>query len=587
MLGADRQRLGGEPLGLLRTDPARQRVRPVLGAVQAHQPVVRVEHRRVAAPHLVGGERRHQPAGRRVPGQGRDGDLVRGGQDGLDEVVHRVDVLPGLQRREVRALDDVELDPVGVEVPGRAEHQHRGRPVGSLLVGGEQPAALLGAQRPARVGEFEVADLALLAVAQLRPGVAPGGRLRAHRHLADPVQLVGEHRRGRQLEGDRPAGGAARAKLRDPHRAVHGGPADRAVPGGQHGAGHRAAQPVLGVAAVQEELPPVQLVEHAGLGVGGAQLAQHGGGVVLLPVDPAGLLAQEGPQFAAHVGPAVVQRLRGEQPALVALDGQQDGLQGGVGDLTAVQLALAAGGHGEVDGRPDVAGVHLLDGLQHGHAPPLRPLGDRPVERGGAAVALGAGVHDQDGPGGPDVPRHGLGEHRADDQFGIGAFHRRPHLFVAERELDGDLVAALPQLGVDALGQAVERTGDQENAQGGPPAVQGSRGGDETRAWTRNDYGPCLGALPSRTPHTCGHAVARASRYLPSLFPELGWRRAGRRASRRPAPHHLRPHHPDPAGPRGATSGTPGGPARWCARGRRRPPPRRPAGPSAPRRPAP
>ena len=64
-----------------------------------------------------------------------------------------------------------------------------------------------------------------------------------------------------------------------------------------------------------------------------------------------------------------------------------------------------------------VAGVELAVGLEHGHAPLVGAELDRPVQRGGPAVAARAGVHDQAAVRGPDRLRDELLEHRADDQL--------------------------------------------------------------------------------------------------------------------------------------------------------------------------
>ncbi len=124
----DRQGPLGEPRGGFGADPRRQGVGPVLRAVQPHQPVVGVEHHGRAAPDLIGGEGQHDPAGRGVAAERRDHPPVRRGQDGLHEVIHRVDVGPGLLGGVGRGLDDVQVDAVGEEVAAAAEDQHGGRP---------------------------------------------------------------------------------------------------------------------------------------------------------------------------------------------------------------------------------------------------------------------------------------------------------------------------------------------------------------------------------------------------------------------------------------------------------------------------
>ena len=63
----------------------------------------------------------------------------------------------------------------------------------------------------------------------------------------------------------------------------------------------------------------------------------------------------------------------------------------GFGHFIAIQARLACGPHGEGFGRPDRACIHVPLRLQHGHTPIALVVRDRPVERGGAAVADDAG----------------------------------------------------------------------------------------------------------------------------------------------------------------------------------------------------
>jgi hypothetical protein len=153
--------------------------------VQAHQPVVRIEDRAGAAPDLVGGQREHQAPGGGVAGERGDGELAGRGQDRLDQVIDGVDVAPRLCRRVVGGLDHVQVNPIGEEVPVAAKHDHPHRAGLGVAVGGEQAAALAGAHGAAGEGEFQVADAAILAVADLLVGARakrPGQRDRDGRH---------------------------------------------------------------------------------------------------------------------------------------------------------------------------------------------------------------------------------------------------------------------------------------------------------------------------------------------------------------------------------------------------------------------
>ena len=110
---------------LRRADTAGQGVSPVLRAVQAHQPVVRVGDHAVAAPDLVGSEREHQAPRRGVTLQRRDCDLAGGGQDRLGEVIDGVDVPPELGRGICGGLDHVQMDAVGEDKPAAGPRPSR------------------------------------------------------------------------------------------------------------------------------------------------------------------------------------------------------------------------------------------------------------------------------------------------------------------------------------------------------------------------------------------------------------------------------------------------------------------------------
>jgi len=120
-------------------------------------------------------------------------------------------------------------------------------------------------------------------------------------------------------------------------------------------------------------------------------------------------------------------------------------------------LLLPTGSHPELAGLPDVAGVHLPDSLEHGHAPLLHPELDRPVERRGTAVAVRAGMDDEAGVLAPHRLGDELLEHRAHDQVGPvdldGPLDERRRV----DDLDGDVVAHLGEGDVRALAEAVVR----------------------------------------------------------------------------------------------------------------------------------
>jgi hypothetical protein len=71
-----------------------------------------LEHCAAAAPDLIGGEREHQPSGGGAACQRGHREPAGSGQDGLDQVIDGADVPPGLLRRVVSGLDDIEMNPV-------------------------------------------------------------------------------------------------------------------------------------------------------------------------------------------------------------------------------------------------------------------------------------------------------------------------------------------------------------------------------------------------------------------------------------------------------------------------------------------
>jgi hypothetical protein len=264
----------------------------------------------------------------------------------------------------------------------------------------------------------------------------------------------------------RPEPGARQGRsLHDPDRAVRRGAADGAGAGGDEFAG-RAAQFVFGVRAVQVPLRAEQVVEHAGLRVGGAQLAQHRLGRFAGPVDAALRLLQERAPAGREIGrllPFRLVRARGE-----ALDREQHRVDGRIGHLAAVEIALARQRrHLQRRPGPDIARVHLGDGREHGDAPAFGALPQRPVERRWSSVARRAGVDDQAGVGAPDVLGDRSCQHRRHDEPGRMRSHRFAQgLVVAQSQLDADGVAAILEFGQNPLRQAVECACDKQDVHG-------------------------------------------------------------------------------------------------------------------------
>jgi len=115
---------------------------------------------------------------------------------------------------------------------------------------------------------------------------------------------------------------------------------------------------------------------------------------------------------------------------------------------------------------------HLRDGLQDGHAPRRLAEGNRPVQRRWPPVTLDARVHDEAGVPLPDRPWNGLLEHRRDDEVRLVDFDRRAHGLVAGRQMDRNPMAAVGELNLQALAQAVVSARDEQDSHVPAPPVR-------------------------------------------------------------------------------------------------------------------
>jgi hypothetical protein len=247
------------------------------------------------------------------------------------------------------------------------------------------------------------------------------------------------------------------------------------------------------------ELGRADAVAHAGVTLRGTQLAHDRVRRVAGPVDGADVLGHE---RAVLAGDSHARRRR-LRDALHRLD---DRLDGGAANLVAIEAALAGRPRRERAAGPDLAGVELAIRLEHGHAPLLGAELDRPVQRGGPAVAGRAGVHDQAAMRRPDGLRDELLEHRADDEVGSmprdGRLHRRSRV----DHLDRHVVPELGERDPGALAEAVVGGGEEEDAHS--PKEAQSAPFDPVRPRTRLRPGPAYwsswstvqasGALSSR-----------------------------------------------------------------------------------------
>ena len=116
-------------------------------------------------------------------------------------------------------------------------------------------------------------------------GASNSGRARASARVAGSLK--------------NPASAVAALEVRDPDRAVDGRPADRAGALGDDLA-RAAAQRPLVVDAEEMELRALDRVEHAGVALRGADLADHAVGAVRVPVDRADVLAHQRASAAGH-----------------------------------------------------------------------------------------------------------------------------------------------------------------------------------------------------------------------------------------------------------------------------------------------
>ena len=114
--------------------------------------------------------------------------------------------------------------------------------------------------------------------------------------------------------------------------------------------------------------------------------------------------------------------------------------------------------------RPDRPGVELWGRLQDRHAPALLLIGDGPVDRGRAAIALYAGVHDQAEIARRDLLGNRDLQHWRDDHVRRVAANRVHHRLARGYDTDADLMAAFGQFDKEALAEAVMRRGQEKNA---------------------------------------------------------------------------------------------------------------------------
>ena len=180
----------------------------------------------------------------------------------------------------------------------------------------------------------------------------------------------------------------------NPDGAIDRADADRAVASRQNLA-RRPFDAVLVMRAIEEAALSEQRAEDAGRAVRRADLPDDRRRIVPRPVDGAVRLFHRRAQTAARMGQRIGQLLGPPRSRLVrarlnTFDRLEDAAQTRLGDLAAIEAALRGriGVEGKLMRRPDRSRVELGSRLQDRHAPALFLIGDGPVERGRAAVAL-------------------------------------------------------------------------------------------------------------------------------------------------------------------------------------------------------
>ena len=326
-----------------------------------------------------------------------------------------------------------------------------------------QASALLGAHRAVVEVEVQVADAGVLLVGDLAEGV-PRGQRRVDRHgdlrRVELGAREGERPRGRELE-EGLLWRVAALEVRDPDGAVDGRSADRAGALGDDLA-RTAAQYPLVMDAEEMELRALDRVEHPGVALGGADLADHAVGALRVPVDRADGLAHQRARPAGHSRGVELGRFAAVDDPAHRL---HERLDRGAADLVAIEAALPDLARAEVACGPHSAGVELAVGLEHRHPPLAHPELDRPVQRRRSAVAPRTRVHDQTAMPGPDRLGDQLLQHRAHDQLRAVLADRRLHRGGRVDHRDRHVVAELGQRDPGSLTEAVVRRHEEQDPQ--------------------------------------------------------------------------------------------------------------------------
>ena len=193
------------------------------------------------------------------------------------------------------------------------------------------------------------------------------------------------------------------------------------------------------------------------------------------------------------------QRLAGRHAAFDLADRLDDAGHRGLGDFVAIEARFRGRTQIEIAGRPDVAGVERGIGLDQRGAPRRVAFEDRPVERGRAAVADGSGMDNQAAHRAPSCLRDGATQEWRNHKIRPKQAHCFGHAVVVDVELDGELVTALGELDVDALGQRIKAGGEQQDAHRALSRCAATARRRASRSCARRRCGsPCARSAPGR-----------------------------------------------------------------------------------------
>ena len=299
-----------------------------------------------------------------------------------------------------------------------------------------------------------------LLIADVLPGVVLLRPPAVEHRFGQRARLVGEGQRGRQLEGMRTV---TAFYVTDPHRAVDRRTAERRFAAGKQFTGC----PLEDTFGTRVEEMAGNTKEHigdTGKTVGRIDLRQHRRRRVTRPVDRAFGLLHQWPQTTLHRRIAVVEWRRHESAGGKSGHRPEYAPCCRLGHFVAVEAGFLRDAQRKALLGPDRPGVHFRFCLQHGNTPFRCLFLNGPVECRRAAIADDPGVHDQAGVLLPDRLGNRPPQIGSDDEIRPEQRHRLFRHRIGDVELDGNEMAALAQLAIEPLRQAVEGVGQEQYA---------------------------------------------------------------------------------------------------------------------------